>query len=84
MELSIIYGEETKNCLPRDSPAYKLIRFADSNFAGDPNDCKSMIGYCFFLKEAVVSWCIKKQITVSTLTTEVEYITLGHVAREVV
>ena len=84
MELGIIYGRETKNRLPRDPPPYRLTGFADSNFAGDPEDCKSVMGYCFFLNGAVVSWCSKKLRTVSTSTTEAEYIALGHAAREAV
>lgn len=84
MEMGLVFGQELSNRLPRDPPPYGLIGFADSNFAGDLGDRKSVMGYCFFLNEAVVSWCSKKQRTVSTLTTEAEYIALGHAVREVV
>lgn len=63
---------------------YGLIGYADSNFAGDPKDWKSVMGNCFFLNGAVVSWSSKKLRTVSTSTTEAEYIALGHAAREAV
>lgn len=43
-----------------------------------------VIGYCFFLNRAVVSWYSKKQRIVSTSTTKAEYIALGHGTREAV
>ena len=84
MEMRLIFGWESNNRLLRDPPLYGLIGFADSNFAGDPDDRKSVMGYCFFLNRAVVSWCSKKQKTVSTSTNEAEYIALGHATREAV
>ena len=42
------------------------------------------MGYCYFLNGAVVSWCSKKQQTVSTSTTEAEHIAFGHVSREAI
>ena len=56
----------------------------DNNFAGDPEDRKSVMGNCFFLNGAIFSWGSKKQRTVLTSITEVEYIALGHAAREAV
>lgn len=35
------------------------------------------MGYCLFMAEAHVLWSTKKQRTVSTFTTEAEYIALG-------
>ena len=84
MEMGLIFGRETANRHPREPPPYGLIGYADSNFAGDPEDRKSVMGYCSFLNGAVVSWSSKKQRTVSTSTTEAEYIALGHAAREAV
>lgn len=81
MELNIIYNWETKNCLPRDPSLYGLTRFPDSNLAGDPKDCKLVIGYYFFLNGAVVLWYSKKQKTVSISKTETKYIALGHTTR---
>ena len=77
MHLGITYGAGEDK-----TPPYGLVGYADSNYAGDPEDCKSVMGHCFFVNGAVVSWCSKKQRTVSTSTTEAEYIALGHAARE--
>ena len=60
------------------------LSYADSNFTGDISERKSTIGYCFFLVRGVISWCSKKQCTVSTSTTEAEYITISHTARQAV
>lgn len=84
MEMRLVFGRELSNRLPRDPPPYGLIGFADSNFAGDPGDYKSVIGHYFFLNGAVVSWYSKKQRTVSISMTEAEYIALGHAVREAV
>ena len=60
------------------------LGYTDSNFAGDISERKSTMGYCFFLVRGVISWCSKKQCTVSTSTTEAEYIAIGHAARQAV
>ena len=38
--------------------------------------------YVFMLNSGVVAWMLKKQHTVSTSTTEAEYIALEHDARQ--
>ena len=80
MKLGLVYGQTTV----RDSLPYCLIGYTNSNFAGDPEDCKSVMGYYFFLNEAVVSWSSKKQRTISMSTTETKYIALGYAAREAI
>ena len=82
--MGLIFARESAEQSPRDLLPYGLVSYADSNFAGDPEDRKSVIGYCFFLNRAMVSWSSKKKRTVSTSTTEVKYIAFGHVAREAV
>ena len=84
MKKGLIFGRKSNNRLLRDLPPYGLIGFIESNFAEDPKDRKSVMSYCFFLNGAVVSWCSKKQKTVSISIIEAEYIALGHIAREVI
>lgn len=60
------------------------LGYSDSNYAGDVLERKSTMGYCFFLVRGVVCWSSKKQRTVSTSTTEAEYIAIGHAARQAV
>lgn len=59
-----------------------MVGYADSSYAGDFEDRKSIIGYCFFLGEAIATWCSKRQRTVSTSTSEAEYVAISQGARE--
>lgn len=61
-----------------------MIGYGDSNFAGNLEDRKSIMSYCFFLNGAVVSISSKNQRIVLTSTTKAEYIALGHASREAV
>jgi hypothetical protein len=54
-----------------------LIRFSDSNFAGNLVDRKSTSGACHFLGHSLVSWSSKKQNSVALSTAEAEYIVAG-------
>ncbi|KAI3692517.1 hypothetical protein L6452_32334 [Arctium lappa] len=58
---------------PHDSP-FDLIAYSDSDLGGANLDRKSTSGGCQFLGARLVSWQCKKQTTVSTSTTEAEYI----------
>ena len=57
-----------------------LHDYTDSNYTEDLLNQKSTMSYCFYINNSVVTWCFKKQHTVSTLITEAEYITLEHTA----
>ncbi|KAI3771975.1 hypothetical protein L6452_03148 [Arctium lappa] len=58
---------------PHDSP-FDLLAYSDSDLGGANLDRKSTTGGCQFLGTRLVSWQCKKQTTISTSTTEVEYI----------
>ena len=65
--------------MPVSPPLFCLIKYVNSNYAGNSKDRKSVIGTCFFLQGVIVFWYSKKQHTVLTSTTKVEYIALKYI-----
>lgn len=55
-----------------------LVGYVDADWAGDKNDRKSTSGYVFKVFGNTVSWCSRKQPTVSLSSTEAEYIALAN------
>lgn len=82
IKMSFINSWELNNQVPKDPSPIGLIDFVDNSFAEDLKEQKLVISYYFFLNRTVVSWYSKKQRTILISMTEVEYITLGHAARE--
>jgi hypothetical protein len=66
----------------RDSK--ELLGYSDTDYASDASDRKSTMGYAFVLSGAAVTWASRKQQTVSTSTTEAEYVGLCNAAKEAV
>nr|GEW72089.1 putative ribonuclease H-like domain-containing protein [Tanacetum cinerariifolium] len=58
---------------PKDSP-FNLVAYSDSDYAGASLDRKSTTRGCQFLRCRLISWQCKKQTTVATSSTEVEYV----------
>jgi hypothetical protein len=50
-----------------------LVGCSDSDWAGDPIDCRSIAGYAFTIGRTAVSWASKKQQTVALSSTKGEY-----------
>lgn len=48
MNLGITYGRDAAGHIETYKP-YGLVGYADSNYAGNPKDRKSVLGYCFYL-----------------------------------
>ena len=61
-----------------------LYGYSDSDFASDTTDRRSTMGYAFLLGGAAVTWASRKQQSVSTSTTEAEYVGLCNAAKEAV
>ena len=56
----------------------------DADYAADKSDRKSTSGYIFTLGGGAVSWASKKQRSVSTSTTEAEYLALSMCSKHAV
>ncbi|XP_028214913.1 uncharacterized protein LOC114396957 [Glycine soja] len=50
-----------------------LFAFFDADWAGCPTNRHSTIGYCIYLGRNLISWCAKKQPTISQSSTEAKY-----------
>ena len=51
----------------------KLACFCDADYAGNHDTRRSTTGYVFMLRSLEISWCSKRQPTMSLSTTEAEY-----------
>ena len=50
-----------------------LLYYMHVDWAGDPTDGRSTIGYCFFLGDSLISWRSKKQTVVPRSSAKVKY-----------
>nr|XP_028945254.1 uncharacterized protein LOC114819785 [Malus domestica] len=60
----------------------KLVGYCDADYAGDHDTRRSTTGYVFKLGSGTISWCSKRQPTVSLSTTEAEYRVAAIAAQE--
>ena len=70
----------------KSSKELKLVGFCDSDRGGDPNDRRSISGYCFKVSKfsSFICWSSRKQQTVALSSSEVEYMSISLAAQECV
>jgi hypothetical protein len=78
------YSKHLRLCYAGDSQEIILTGYSDSDYAGDATDRRSTMGYVFLLYGAAVTWAARKQQSISTSTTEAEYVGLCNAAKEAV
>ena len=61
-----------------------LVGYSDADWAGDLDTRHSTSGFVFQIQSDTVSWCSKRQPTVSKSSTESEYIALSGACQEAV
>jgi Reverse transcriptase (RNA-dependent DNA polymerase) len=66
----------------KKSPLH-IHSYSDVDWAGNIDDRRSTFGFCVYLGRNLVSWCAKKQPTVSRSSTEAEYRSLALTCTEV-
>ena len=66
------------------SEAKELVEYVDADHASDPVDRRSFTGYAFVLNGAAVTWASKKQHSVSTSSTDAEYVAGSEATKEAV
>ncbi|PKU61570.1 putative mitochondrial protein [Dendrobium catenatum] len=61
----------------------ELRAYADSDWAANVQDRRSITGCCTFLGDNLISWSVKKQPTVARSSTEAEYRALATLASDI-
>lgn len=68
----------------REDESKPLVGYVDSDWASDLEDRKSVTGFIFKVFGSSVSWASRKQATVSTSSSEAEYVALSAAVSEAI
>ena len=80
--LRYIRGTLNLGLVLRPSSLSKVVVYSDADWVGYPNTRKSTSSYAMFLGDNLISWCSKRQATVSRSSFEVEYRTVASAVSE--
>ncbi|XP_057510890.1 secreted RxLR effector protein 161-like [Actinidia eriantha] len=80
--LRYVKGTIDFGLLYKKGGACKLVGYCDANYGEDHDTRRSTTGYVFNLGSGAISWCSKRQPTVSLSTTEAEYRASAMAAQE--
>ncbi|XP_015164840.1 uncharacterized mitochondrial protein AtMg00810-like [Solanum tuberosum] len=64
-----LLGTSTRGLFFPSGSLIRLNAFSDSDWAGCPDTCRSVSGWCMFLGESLISWKSKRQDSVSKSST---------------
>ncbi|PKU70208.1 Retrovirus-related Pol polyprotein from transposon TNT 1-94 [Dendrobium catenatum] len=79
------YIKGTYHCgIPITRGNLLLTSYSDSDWASDTQDRKSITGFCTYLGTTLVSWCVKKQVTIAKSSTEAEYRSLASATSDLI
>jgi hypothetical protein len=59
-----------------------LVGFTDSDWASDPDDWKSTVGYVFNLGSGPVTWACKKQQAIALSSAKAKYRAMVNASQE--
>ncbi|XP_048501594.1 secreted RxLR effector protein 161-like [Beta vulgaris subsp. vulgaris] len=71
--LRYVKGTIDYGILYRNDKEFEVVRYCDADYAGDLDTRRSTTGYVFNLGSGAVSWCSKRQPTMSLSSAEAEY-----------
>ena len=60
-----------------------LRAYSDSDWAGDPDDRKSITGFCIFFNGCLISWKSRGQKTVTLSSSKAKYVAVADVCTEI-
>ena len=82
--LKYIKGSISTGILYKANHEFDFVGYSDADYAGDTETRKSTSGYVFHIGSGVVSWASEKQQSVSTSSTESEYVAACQAVKELV